>query len=278
MTKTEDRKVRSEAIYVHFEQLVCDHKLNNRPLDYNRARDYAVNILLERQIQPMLVDKIRSGGFAKFFSKGRFSIRIGFHRYEAFRILHDEGIPAAEFREFPLDVVLKRRGVSLVEDRLYYRGEIKVDVTYLTAAEVRRQRLSENLLRHGLDPVSEGEAFQELINLDGYTVKALSKLYGVAEVTIEDRIRLLKLPTDVQENLRAGKISLSQVWNEWNLETGQKKAKRQVSGFRVRGKREINKALKALEEGAEHPLLVGLTDEQQKLVERTLRWARGEEI
>lgn len=283
-----DLRNRKNALLVKYDQLVVDHGTNMQPLNRDRAKQYAINILLDRQVQPIRVTRVRR----QFLGPRVYTVRLGYHRTEAFRILLEEGIPLAELKDssggmlFDLEKMAQRPGrkgtIRIENDRVYYSGPIEVDVIHektSTSSELRRLRLSENLMRAEPDPISEARAFHELITSDGYSPAAIAILYGMAEATVQERLGLLKLPEDIQKKLQSGKKSLSWVLANYNLQTGQKLQKRNGSDLRARGKRALQTALKAAEENpCEHNLFKGMTSDQLEIAKKVLRWARGEEV
>jgi len=67
--------------------------------------------------------------------------------------------------------------------------------------------LVENLQREDLDPIEEAEAFRRLINEFGHTQEELSKQVGKDRATISNQLRLLSLPEDIIEDVRAGLVT-----------------------------------------------------------------------
>ena len=67
--------------------------------------------------------------------------------------------------------------------------------------------LVENLQREDLNPMEEVEAFARLQKDFHLTQKEIGERVGKQRVTIANCLRLLELPSDMKESLRAGKIS-----------------------------------------------------------------------
>jgi ParB family chromosome partitioning protein len=67
--------------------------------------------------------------------------------------------------------------------------------------------LIENLQREDLNPIEEAQAFQALMDTAGVTQDELAKRLGMNRSTIANTLRLLKLPSDVQEKVIAGGVS-----------------------------------------------------------------------
>ena len=67
--------------------------------------------------------------------------------------------------------------------------------------------LIENIQRENLNPLEEAKAFQDLIELFGFTQEALAQRLGKGQSTIANKMRLLQLPDFVQAALIKKKIS-----------------------------------------------------------------------
>jgi hypothetical protein len=77
----------------------------------------------------------------------------------------------------------------------------------LTAEQEIRLAIIENLQRQDLDPIEEARAYKLLLEAKGYTQESLAKELGVSQGHIANRIRLLELPEEVQENISREIIS-----------------------------------------------------------------------
>ena len=69
--------------------------------------------------------------------------------------------------------------------------------------------LIENIQRQDLNPIEEARAYKYLIDKFQITQEKISEIIGKARVTITNTLRLLKLPQEIQEDLRKGKISFA---------------------------------------------------------------------
>lgn len=67
--------------------------------------------------------------------------------------------------------------------------------------------LIENIQRQDLNPIEEAHAFQYLIDKFQLTQEKLSEVLGKARVSITNILRLLKLPQEIQEEIKKGRIS-----------------------------------------------------------------------
>jgi len=80
-------------------------------------------------------------------------------------------------------------------------------VRELNEAQTASIALIENLQREGLTPIEEANAYQQLMELHQLTQESLAQRLGKAQSTIANKIRLLNLPTQVQQALLERKIT-----------------------------------------------------------------------
>jgi ParB family chromosome partitioning protein len=66
----------------------------------------------------------------------------------------------------------------------------------------------ENIQREDLDPIETALSFQRLIDECKLTQEAMALRVGKKRATITNYLRLLKLPDEIQKNLKLGKISV----------------------------------------------------------------------
>jgi len=78
----------------------------------------------------------------------------------------------------------------------------------VTDAESLELALVENLLREDLNPIEEAEAYQRLLADFSWTQEQLAGRVGKDRSTIANALRLLRLPTIVQEDLREGRLTM----------------------------------------------------------------------
>jgi len=69
--------------------------------------------------------------------------------------------------------------------------------------------LIENIQRQDLNPIEEARAYQYLIEKFGLSQDRLSEIIGKARVSIANILRLLKLPQEIQEEIKKGRISFA---------------------------------------------------------------------
>jgi ParB family chromosome partitioning protein len=82
--------------------------------------------------------------------------------------------------------------------RLAGLTEIPCEITEHTDDELIEIGLAENIQRRDLAPLEEAQAFQQLIERRGYTVRSLAQRIGKDKGYIDSRLALLRVPADVQ--------------------------------------------------------------------------------
>ena len=69
--------------------------------------------------------------------------------------------------------------------------------------------LIENIQREGLNPIEEAHAYQHLIDKFKVTQEKISEVLGKARVSVTNTLRLLKLPHEIQGEMKKGRISFA---------------------------------------------------------------------
>lgn len=69
--------------------------------------------------------------------------------------------------------------------------------------------LIENIQRQGLNAIEEAHAYQYLIDKFQVTQDKISAVIGKARVSITNTLRLLKLPQEIQQEIKKGRISFA---------------------------------------------------------------------
>ena len=77
-----------------------------------------------------------------------------------------------------------------------------------TDVESLELALVENLLRADLNPLEEAEAYQKLIADFGWTQDELGERVGRDRSSVANTLRLLRLPAVIQDDLRAGRLTM----------------------------------------------------------------------
>ncbi len=69
--------------------------------------------------------------------------------------------------------------------------------------------LIENIQRQNLNPIEEARAYQFLIEKYSLTQEDISDVLGKARATVTNMLRLLKLPFEIQEEIKSGRLSFA---------------------------------------------------------------------
>lgn len=87
--------------------------------------------------------------------------------------------------------------------------EIPVIVRDVSDQDSLELALIENVQREGLNPIEEAHAYQHLIDKFQVSQEKISEVLGKARVSITNTLRLLKLPHEIQEEMKKGRISFA---------------------------------------------------------------------
>lgn len=87
--------------------------------------------------------------------------------------------------------------------------EIPVIVRDVSDQDSLELALIENIQREGLNPIEEAHAYQHLMDKFKVTQEKISEVLGKARVTVTNTLRLLKLPHEIQEEMKNGRISFA---------------------------------------------------------------------
>jgi len=88
--------------------------------------------------------------------------------------------------------------------------EIPAIIRQVDDIEALELSLIENIQRQDLNPIEEAKAFQHLMDKFGLTQEQIAQVIGKSRVTVTNILRLLKLPLEIQEEIRKGRISFAQ--------------------------------------------------------------------
>jgi ParB family chromosome partitioning protein len=77
-----------------------------------------------------------------------------------------------------------------------------------TDVETLELALVENLLREDLNPMEEAEAYERLLADFGWTQEDLAHRVGRDRSSVSNSLRLLRLPDAIQDDLRAGRLTM----------------------------------------------------------------------
>lgn len=85
---------------------------------------------------------------------------------------------------------------------------IPVIVREATDAQSLELALIENLLREDLNPIEEAQAYRRLLADFGWSQEELSQKVGKDRASVSNALRLLRLPDIVQDDLKAGRLTM----------------------------------------------------------------------
>jgi ParB family chromosome partitioning protein len=114
-------------------------------------------------------------------------------------------------------------------------GEMPLVVLELTDREMFESCLIENLKRADLDPIEKAKALKVYMDQFGANSVQAARMFGIPEGTIRGTIRLLKLPEEIQKQVRTGKLSQRQARKLLETpQTAQKRLQLQEDEFDLR--------------------------------------------
>lgn len=87
--------------------------------------------------------------------------------------------------------------------------EIPAIVKDVTDEDSLELALIENIQRQNLNSIEEARAYQYLIDKFQLTQERISEILGKSRVSVTNTLRLLKLPLEIQEELKQGRISFA---------------------------------------------------------------------
>jgi len=87
--------------------------------------------------------------------------------------------------------------------------EIPIIVREAEDRDALELALIENVQRESLNPIEEAHAFQHLIDKFQVTQEKISEVLGISRVSVTNTLRLLKLPHEIQQEMKKGRISFA---------------------------------------------------------------------
>jgi ParB family chromosome partitioning protein len=115
----------------------------------------------------------------------------------------------------PLIVTPHERGYQLIAGERRLRAAKALGLATVPAIvrdastqEKLEIALIENLQRHDLNPMEEARAYKRLMEEFNLTQEKVGERVGRKRVTVAQYLRLLSLPTDIQESLSQGEITM----------------------------------------------------------------------
>lgn len=141
--------------------------------------------------------------------------------------------------------------------------EVPVVIRDVTDGEAYELALVENIQREDLDPIEEARAYRHLADLQGLTQEAMARRVGKDRTTVANALRLLKLPTEIQDAVSVGQLSaghgraLLTCDADARLELGRKAMENgwsvRETERQARAQREADDAASSVEESPETP-------------------------
>ena len=142
------------------------------------------------------------------------------NRYQPRKFFNDSSIQelATSIKEYGiLNPILVRKDndkYEIIAGERRYRAakllELKtvpVIIKNISDEQTAKIALIENIQRENLSPIEEAKAYQQILDISKITQNDLANILGKSQSTIANKIRLLSLPTNVQEALVNKKIS-----------------------------------------------------------------------
>ena len=87
--------------------------------------------------------------------------------------------------------------------------EIPVIIKNVEDRDSLELSLIENIQRQNLNPIEEARAYQYLIEKYQLTQEEVSEILGKARASVANMLRLLKLPIEIQDEIKKGRISFA---------------------------------------------------------------------
>jgi len=87
--------------------------------------------------------------------------------------------------------------------------EIPVVVRDVNDQDSLELALIENIQREGLNPIEEAHAYQHLVEKFNVTQDKISEVLGKSRVSVTNTLRLLKLPHEIQVEMKNGRITFA---------------------------------------------------------------------
>lgn len=86
--------------------------------------------------------------------------------------------------------------------------QIPVVIRNVDDQAMLQMALIENLQRRDLNPLEKARAFRQLMQANGWSQDEASQALGLGRPTVANFLRLLELPTDIQEAVAGGTLSM----------------------------------------------------------------------
>jgi ParB family chromosome partitioning protein len=161
----------TEIAWIAVDRIRPSRHQRRRRFDEARLRGLAESIRMEGVIEPLIVREMEGG----------YELIAGERRWRAARLAQWEKVPA--------------RVLQVVSE-----GEANV------------KGMLTDLQRVALNPIEEAEALRDLNRTDGsyWNFERIAQVTGRDQAYLERAMKLLELPGDIQEDVRAGKLTRDQ--------------------------------------------------------------------
>lgn len=127
---------------------------------------------------------------------------------ELVKSIHEKGIIQ------PVLVRTKGDGYELIAGERRFRAaqilnmpEVPVIIKEVDDRDSLELALIENIQRQELNSIEQARAYQYLLDKFQLTQEEVSEVLGKARVTVTNVLRLLKLPLEIQEEIKSGRLS-----------------------------------------------------------------------
>ncbi|MGN8647651.1 nucleoid occlusion protein [Gracilibacillus sp. HCP3S3_G5_1] len=164
----EPESYQDEVVFINIEDIEANRYQPRSIFDEEKIKELAQTLHTHGMIQPIVVRPIAE-------EEGKYEIIAGERRWRAAKTLNWEKIPAI--------------------------------IREMTDKETASVALIENLQREELTVIEEAAAYEKLIEMHELTQEALAQRLGKSQSTIANKMRLLKLPEQVQQAILQKKIT-----------------------------------------------------------------------
>lgn len=168
-------KIQDNVFYIEINKIKPNSNQPRREFDKDGLKELANSIKKYGVLQPLLVSKIETET-----DKGlnvEYELITGERRWRAAKLAGLPHVPA------------------IIRDN-FDENHLKLEVS-----------LVENLQREDLNPVEEAEAYARLAGEFNLTQKEIAAKVAKSREVVANAVRILTLPADIKEALRAGKIA-----------------------------------------------------------------------
>ncbi|OPX91824.1 MAG: Chromosome-partitioning protein Spo0J [Pelotomaculum sp. PtaB.Bin104] len=122
-------------------------------------------------------------------------------------IVRSDPEKAPDFNNDSFELIAGERRLRAA--KLIALDTVPARIMYIEKKQAAKLQLIENVQREDLNPIEEAYAYKALLNEHGYTQEKLATELGVSQAHIANRLRLLDLPEEIQENISREIISPS---------------------------------------------------------------------